>query len=128
VQLGTQLLAEPDDERLHELRIACKKLRYVLECFVSLLPGKKTSILTKHLRHLQDNLGHGHDLFVQQEALRHFAAALSGSDQQTCNTLRALDSLMSRLEEEKQIVGQAFPALFTAFAARIDHGSEHTDD
>ena len=41
VQLGTQLLAETDDQRLHALRIACKKLRYVLEFFVSLLPGKK---------------------------------------------------------------------------------------
>jgi len=124
VQWETQLLAEPDDEQLHALRIACKKLRYMLECFVSLFPGKKTTILTKHLRQLQDNLGHGHDLFVQQEALRHFAATLSGSDQQTRNTLQALDSLMSSLEEEKQTVNQAFPALFTAFAAQIGHGSK----
>ena len=57
VQLGTQLLAETDDQRLHALRIACKKLRYVLEFFVSLLPGKKTALLVQHLRALQDNLG-----------------------------------------------------------------------
>ena len=124
VQLGTQLLAEPDDERLHALRIACKKLRYVLECFVSLFPGKKTTVLIKHLRALQDNLGRGHDLFVQQEALRHFATTFSGPDQQTHNTLQALDSLMCKLEEEKQVVIQAFPALFAAFAAHIGDGSE----
>jgi len=123
VQLGTQLLAETDTQRLHELRIACKKLRYVLECFVSLFPGKKTTVLIKHLRHLQDNLGRGHDLFVQQEALRHFATMLPGSDQQTHNTLQALDILMHRLEEEKQTVGQAYPALFAAFASRIAHHS-----
>jgi CHAD domain-containing protein len=123
VQLGTQLLAAPDDEQLHELRLACKKLRYVLECFGSLFPGKKTSVLIKQLRTLQDNLGRAHDLCVQQEALRHFATTLSGPDQQTHQTLQALDSLMHRLEEEKQAVVQAFPALFAAFAARIGYRS-----
>jgi CHAD domain-containing protein len=123
VPLGTPLLTEPDDGQLHALRIACKKLRYVLECFVSLFPGKKTPILIRHLRALQDNLGHVHDLFVQQEALRHFATTFSGADQQTHHTLQALDILMHRLEEEKQAVGQAFPALFAAFAARIGAGS-----
>ena len=122
-QLGTQLLAETDGERLHELRIACKKLRYVLECFISLFPDKKTAILLKHLRHLQDNLGQGHDLFVQQDALRHFATTLSRPDQQVHNTRLALDILLSRLEEERQTVNQAFPALFAAFAAQMSHVS-----
>src|SRR5215475_286014 len=36
VQLGTELLADTDSQRLHALRIACKKLRYVLEFFASL--------------------------------------------------------------------------------------------
>jgi CHAD domain-containing protein len=123
VQLGTPLLAAPDDAQLHALRIACKKLRYVLECYVSLFPGKKTTVLIKHLRRLQDNLGHGHDLFVQQEALRHFATTLSGADLQTYKTLQAIDSLMRHLEEEKQTVGQAFPALFAAFATHIGPGA-----
>lgn len=123
VHLGTQLPTETDDQQLHALRIACKKLRYVLELFGSLFPGKKTTILVKHLRTLQDNLGRGHDLFVQQEALRHFATTLSQSGQQTHSSLHAIDSLMHRLEEEKQTVSQAFPALFAAFAARIGGGS-----
>ena len=121
VQLGTQLLAETDDQRLHALRIACKKLRYVLEFFVSLLPGKKTALLVQHLRALQDNLGDWHDLVVQQEALRHFATAFAGPDQQQHQTLLAIDILMHRLEEEKQTASQAFPALFAAFASRIAH-------
>ncbi len=123
VQLGTDLLAETDGQQLHALRIACKKLRYVLEFFVSLFPGKKTAILVEHLRTLQDNLGHWHDLVVQQEALRHFAMTFSGPDQQAHNTLRAIDSLINILEEEKQTVGQALPAIFTAFASRVAHHS-----
>ena len=121
VQLGTGLLAETDGQRLHALRIACKKLRYVLEFFVSLFPGKKTAILVEHLRTLQDNLGRWHDLVVQQEALHHFATTFSGPDQQAHNTLRAIDRLINILEEEKQTVAQALPAIFTAFAARVAH-------
>ena len=121
VQLGTTLLAETDSQRLHALRIACKKLRYMLEFFVSLFPGKKTAILVEHLRTLQDNLGRWHDLAVQQEALRHFAMTISGPDQQTHNTLRAIYSLINILGEEKQTVGQALPALFTSFAAKVAH-------
>ena len=120
VQLGTQLLAETDDQRLHALRIACKKLRYVLS-FLSAYYRAKTAILVQHLRALQDNLGDWHDLVVQQEALRHFATTFAGPDQQTHHTLLAIDILMHRLEEEKQIAGQAFPALFAAFASRIAH-------
>jgi CHAD domain-containing protein len=123
VQLGTDLLAETDSQQLHALRIACKKLRYVLEFFASLFPGKKTALLVEHLRTLQDNLGRWHDLVVQQEDLRHFAATFSGPDQQAHNTLRAIDNLISILEEEKQTVGQALPAIFSAFAARVTHHS-----
>jgi CHAD domain-containing protein len=123
VQLGTELLAETDSQRLHALRIACKKLRYVLEFFASLFPGKKTAMLVEHLRTLQDNLGRWHDLVVQQEDLRHFAATFSGPDQQAHNTLQAIDSLIIILEEEKQTVSQALPAVFSAFAARVAHHS-----
>ena len=121
VRLGTALLAETDGQQLHALRIACKKLRYVLEFFVSLFPGKKTASLVEHLRILQDNLGRWHDLAVQQEMLRHFAMTFSGPDQQTHNTLRAIYNLIHILEEEKQTVGQALPALFTSFAAQVAH-------
>jgi len=121
VQLGTDLLAETDSQRLHALRIACKKLRYVLEFFASLFPGKKTALLVEHLRTLQDHLGRWHDLVVQQEDLRHFAATFSGPDQRAHNTLRAIDSLIRILDEEKQIVGQALPAIFAAFTAQVAH-------
>jgi CHAD domain-containing protein len=121
VQLGTDLLAETDGQQLHALRIACKKLRYILEFFVSLFPGKQTAMLIEHLRALQDNLGSWHDLVVQQEALRYFAMTFSGPDQQTHNTLRAIYSLIHILEEEKQTISQALPAIFTTFAAWVAH-------
>jgi CHAD domain-containing protein len=93
----------------------------VLEFFASLFPGKKTALLVEHLRALQDNLGRWHDLVVQQEDLRRFAMTFSGPDQQAHNTLRAIDSLISILEEERQTVGQALPAIFVAFTSQVTH-------
>ncbi|MGR3760252.1 CHAD domain-containing protein [Roseobacteraceae bacterium NS-SX3] len=61
----------PDSE-VHELRIACKKLRYLMEVFEPLLPGKSVKVLLKPLKRLQDNLGRFNDCSVQQAALQHF--------------------------------------------------------
>ena len=38
------------DEKLHELRIECKKLRYLLEFFTTLFPGEKMEIIIPQLK------------------------------------------------------------------------------
>ncbi|PON13408.1 hypothetical protein C2W62_34530 [Candidatus Entotheonella serta] len=50
VESGHLLLAKEDDERMHELRIDCKKLRYVLEFTSSLFPPSAVAPVTRHLR------------------------------------------------------------------------------
>lgn len=47
---------------LHELRIAIKRLRYAIEFFRSIMPGKARSGLVKRLVKLQDELGQLNDL------------------------------------------------------------------
>lgn len=59
-----------NDEVIHELRISCKKLRYLMEFFAPLFPGDKIKQLIKTLKVLQDNLGKFNDYSVQQEFLR----------------------------------------------------------
>jgi CHAD domain-containing protein len=55
---------EYDAVRLHQLRIAVKKLRYALE----LVPASEiASTLREHLRATQQQLGHWHDLHVLRE-------------------------------------------------------------
>ena len=49
-----------DADALHQLRIACKKLRYATE-FFSPLYGESMVIFTEHLKGLQDLLGTLHD-------------------------------------------------------------------
>ena len=46
-----------DDQRRHRLRIAIKKLRYALEFFAPLLPGKRVRASLACLALIQDMLG-----------------------------------------------------------------------
>ncbi|WP_168433613.1 CHAD domain-containing protein [Pontiella sulfatireligans] len=63
------------DARVHELRIECKKMRYLMEFFLPLFPQKKIKPLVKSLKSLQDVLGRFNDYSVQREALAAFAEA-----------------------------------------------------
>ena len=120
VKLGTQLLIDHlDDKSLHQLRIECKKLRYLLEFFSSLFVTDDIAPLIKSLRRLQDNLGDFHDACVQQEALHAFANEWLSTTPESRRTLRAIDSLIGCLEEDKQRLGEAFSGLFSNFAASI---------
>ena len=68
--------ATPDAE-VHELRIACKKLRYLIEFFTPLFDDPEVPRLVKALKRLQDNLGNFNDYSVQQAALGRVAEDLA---------------------------------------------------
>lgn len=61
------------DEEIHELRILCKKLRYLIEFFESLYPKKRLKELVAKLKALQDCLGLFNDYSVQQEKLLEYS-------------------------------------------------------
>lgn len=63
------------DDQVHALRIACKKLRYLIEFVAPLLPPGDIRPVLKPLKRLQDNLGLFNDYSVQQGALRDFIQA-----------------------------------------------------
>jgi len=65
------------DVQIHELRIHCKKLRYLLEFFGPVFPKARLDKLLKALKRLQDELGLFNDYSVQQESLSAFALELS---------------------------------------------------
>jgi CHAD domain-containing protein len=60
------------DEGVHELRIECKKLRYLLEFFSELVPEKQYATMVKPLRRLQNWLGEFNDCSVQQKSLMEY--------------------------------------------------------
>jgi CHAD domain-containing protein len=64
-----------DDEALHQVRIAAKKLRYAAEFFAGLFPTdnarKRARRFTKAVRALQEQLGQLQDIAVAPALLRH---------------------------------------------------------
>lgn len=61
-------LAHPKAELLHDLRIACKRLRYTLELFADALPECKPA--ERRLVQLQDELGEVHDCDILLQSAR----------------------------------------------------------
>ncbi|WP_424830782.1 CHAD domain-containing protein [Ruegeria sp.] len=68
-KLARSISRETPDDVVHELRIHCKKLRYLMEFFAPLFDKAAFKIIIKPLKKLQDNLGNFNDCSVQQEAL-----------------------------------------------------------
>jgi CHAD domain-containing protein len=63
---------ETPDETVHQLRIECKKLRYLLEFFTELIPKGEGAAIQKLLRRLQNRLGEFNDASVQQKSLLNY--------------------------------------------------------
>lgn len=83
-------------DRLHQVRIAVKKLRYVLEVARD-LSRSRASARIRTLKTVQDLLGHMHDLEMLIMRIR----ALQGSDRApTLRVSAELDRLVRRLETE----------------------------
>ncbi|WP_405404354.1 CHAD domain-containing protein [Paracoccus sp. Ld10] len=71
-RIARTITDDTPDDRIHELRIACKKLRYLMEFTAPLLPPGDIKPVLRPLKRLQDNLGLFNDYSVQQGALHDF--------------------------------------------------------
>ncbi|SFC06680.1 CHAD domain-containing protein [Marinospirillum celere] len=65
-KLARQVNTQTPDEDLHELRIECKKLRYLMDFFAGFYPSKPHQRKVKKLKRLQSLLGDFNDSSVQQ--------------------------------------------------------------
>jgi CHAD domain-containing protein len=82
-------------ERLHDVRIAVKKLRYALELSLEVARVKSSPDL-KQLRRAQDILGRLHDFQVLLARTREAQQPIAPPD---VNLWRQLDALMASLED-----------------------------
>lgn len=114
---GEYILTHMQEELLHDLRIECKKLRYLMEFFASLFPRKKMARLIKQLKKLQDNLGKFNDLSVQQEYLMRMAEELPLEDPRSRKALVATGYLVENLKNEQKVVRANFAETFTKFSS-----------
>ena len=101
---------DTDESEVHDLRIHCKKLRYLMEFFAHLFPRPAFNFLIKPLKHLQDNLGRINDYAVQQISLQDFLRRVSrnpdGESQNVGQSVGALILVLQQrqLEERAKVV------------------------
>ena len=120
IKSGRRILENTEDEKLHALRIECKKLRYLMEFFTSLFAQEKIKRLIKQLKKLQDNLGTFNDLSIQEQYLLSIAQEMPAGRRRTPKMLVAIGSLVGALDAEKKAVKQRFAKIFQAYASPIN--------
>lgn len=96
LERGRTVGAESRPEELHDLRIDCKRLRYLIEQFRELFDGEALAGFVTPLKRLQDHLGRLNDGAVQRENLRRLK-----DEAAPCEAARlapAIDSLVALLD------------------------------
>ncbi|MBU1568896.1 MAG: CHAD domain-containing protein [Proteobacteria bacterium] len=106
---GRDLDETTPDQVIHQLRIHCKKLRYLMEFFAPLFPSGEIKKLIRSLKLLQDNLGNFNDYSVQQQFLEKMLASdiASGTKAMVvAHSIGALTAMLHQLQghERKQII------------------------
>lgn len=111
-------------ERLHQLRIAIKRLRYTLEFFAEAL-GPDAAAVIDECKALQDHLGDLQDAAVASDLLREFLASGvwgQGTGKGKSRTAESVvapgvaDYLAAKLREIEQLV-EEFPEVWARFQA-----------
>ena len=74
------VLDTDDIERVHDMRVATRRLRAVLEIFAPCFPRKPHRAALRDVRRLADALGERRDPDVQIAALEDYAAAAPAAD------------------------------------------------
>lgn len=114
LERGRLIGAETPAEQVHDLRKDAKKLRYLLECFGSLLPEGDRKQYVKHLKALQDNLGEHQDAAVHVEMLQGLAFELSDADVSP-ETMVAIGRLTERLDQQRLAARAEFAERFAYY-------------
>ncbi len=114
LKAGRAITPDSPPDALHDLRKDAKQLRYLLECFGSLLPAKPRKAFVTHLKVLQDNLGAHQDAEVQVALLRELAETLEGPTA----TLLAMGQLIEVLDQRRLAEREAFAERFSSYDTR----------
>ncbi len=117
-------LIDPDSpaDQVHDLRKDAKKLRYLLECFGSLVPDEPLRRFVKRLKALQDNLGEHQDAEVHVTMLRAVGHELYDAGASP-DTMIAIGQLTERLDQQRGSARAEFAERFADYDTPSTHGS-----
>ena len=118
VNAGLLIDDDTPDQKLHELRIECKKLRYLLEFFSSLFQEKKIAIIITQLKKLQDNLGDFNDYSMQHESLGEMLSNLNPKDPEFANITMSVGGLIAILSSKQIAARKEFNKKFSDFTQK----------
>ncbi len=102
LERGRILGPETPDGPYHRLRLAGKRLRYLVEFFQGLYDPRALEGFLKTMRRLQDELGAFNDACVQQEVLRELAHTFAKSGGARAETLLVTGQLVEKLEGRRK--------------------------
>ena len=92
---SANVLDVEDIERVHDMRVASRRLRAAIEVFWPCFPAKRTKAVLKEVKALADALGERRDADVAIEMLDSFAAAMPNPDR------RGIGSLIDEFKAEQ---------------------------
>jgi CHAD domain-containing protein len=101
VELATGVLDTEDIERLHDMRVATRRLRAALEVFEPCFPAKPYKSALREVKALADALGERRDRDVHIDALTEFTDAIGSADRP------GVESLINRLRDEQAEANRA---------------------
>ena len=104
-KIGRDLDETTSDPVIHQLRIHCKKLRYLMEFFTPLFPAAEIKQLIRSLKLLQDNLGNFNDYSVQQQFLQKMLSSdMAGGtkDLAVAYAIGALTAMLHQLQGDER--------------------------
>ncbi|MEI6825719.1 MAG: CHAD domain-containing protein [Desulfuromonadales bacterium] len=102
--------AETPDEVIHQIRIECKKLRYLMEFFDELIPREDGDALLKLLRKLQGRLGDFNDASVQRKSLWHYWQQKKASSDAALGVGGLIAILYHRQQQTRGLIEQELAA------------------
>jgi CHAD domain-containing protein len=85
-----------DIERVHDMRVATRRLRAVMEIFETAFPKKQHRAVLKDVKALADALGERRDRDVAIDAMTKIGLALTATDR------RGIDHLVQELRDEQR--------------------------
>jgi len=109
--LAAAINPESADDDVHALRIEFKKLRYLIEFFIDLLPKKRSMKVVADFKKIQGVLGAFNDLSVQIDFLEGFQDPRRGAMTQALGGLTAI--LHMKKTDVRARIGDALAAYFT---------------
>lgn len=120
VKRGRLIHPDTPPEQVHELRKDAKKLRYLLECFASLLTDTPRKAFVRRLKAFQDNLGEHHDAAIHVAELRAISHELH-LGHASSDTMLAIGQLIAQLDQRRIATRFKFAEHFAAYDTKATH-------